>query len=102
MNGFKNIDSSGLINLKESVWLLEFSSGSNLIDIYYNSEMGIFPSTIWDGYPDDEEKKKIINISLKLPKLDKSCLNNMNKQEIENICYEALKKWCIDNNIKYK
>ena len=55
------------INFNDIVDLLVLSNGSD-IDVFYNDDMMFFPSTVFDGY-DSSYKEKIINKSIRLPKI---------------------------------
>lgn len=96
------------INIDDIAILLNLSIGSG-IDVYYNEKMGVFPTTIWDGYDNLEEQQEIIKKSIKLPKIKEDYirkqynlqLKNMNDKELINICKEIAIKWCIENNIEF-
>lgn len=82
-----------MINIDECIILLELACNSD-IDIYYNEEMGIFPTTIFDGNNDIQFKELIIKKSKKLPKID----SKKTYLEYEQI----IKKFCKENSLKIK
>ena len=79
--------------INELTNLLILSNNSD-IDIYYNEEMGFFPTTIFDGNNDIEYKNNIINKSIKLPKLD----GIYTKEK----AYSLALSICLNNNIIIK
>ena len=81
------------INLNDIVDLLMLSNGSD-IDIYYNDDMMFFPSTVFDGY-DSSYKEKIINKSIRLPKI-KEIYNN---KALREKYYSIIMDFCKKNNI---
>ena len=84
-------ENNNMIN--ELTNLLSLSNNSD-IDIYYNEEMGFFPTTIFDGNNDIEYKNNIINKSIKLPKLD----GIYTKEK----AYSLALSICLNNNIIIK
>lgn len=83
------------INLNDIVDLLVLSNGSD-IDVFYNDEMSFFPSTVFDGY-DSSYKEKIINKSIRLPKIKEI----YNDEVLREKYYSIIMDFCKDNDIKY-
>lgn len=82
------------MNLNDIVDLLILSNGSN-IDVYYNDEMKFFPSTVFDGC-DLNYKEEIIIKSIKLPKIEEICDEEILKEKY----YSIVMDFCKDNDIK--